>query len=63
MVMSPRRPAVLLAPLVLVAPIAGCSGGSDSDGTGMTVAQPPGSEDLYVVERQGSVRIVRGGRV
>jgi hypothetical protein len=27
------------------------------------VTQPPGSDDLYVVERQGSVRIVRGGEV
>jgi glucose/arabinose dehydrogenase len=27
------------------------------------VTQPPGSEDLYVVEREGTVRIVRGGEV
>jgi glucose/arabinose dehydrogenase len=27
------------------------------------VTQPPGSADLYVVERQGAVRIVRGGQV
>ncbi len=27
------------------------------------VTQAPGSDDLYVVERQGSVRIVRGGEV
>jgi glucose/arabinose dehydrogenase len=27
------------------------------------VTQPPGSDDLYVVERQGTVRIVRDGRV
>jgi glucose/arabinose dehydrogenase len=27
------------------------------------VAQPPGSDDLYVVEREGSVRIVRGGGI
>jgi glucose/arabinose dehydrogenase len=27
------------------------------------ITQPPGSEDLYVVEREGSVRIVRGGEV
>jgi glucose/arabinose dehydrogenase len=27
------------------------------------VTQPPGSEDLYVVEREGAVRIVRGGAV
>jgi glucose/arabinose dehydrogenase len=27
------------------------------------VTQPPGDEDLYVVEREGTVRIVRGGKV
>jgi glucose/arabinose dehydrogenase len=27
------------------------------------VTQPPGSDDLYVVEREGSVRIVRDGKV
>jgi glucose/arabinose dehydrogenase len=27
------------------------------------VTQPPGSDDLYVVEREGAVRIVRGGDV
>jgi glucose/arabinose dehydrogenase len=27
------------------------------------LTQPPGSEDLYVVEREGTVRIVRGGSV
>jgi glucose/arabinose dehydrogenase len=27
------------------------------------ITQPPGSEDLYVVERQGAVRIVRDGEV
>src|SRR5215208_402847 len=27
------------------------------------VTQPPGSDDLYVVEREGSVRIVRNGKV
>jgi glucose/arabinose dehydrogenase len=85
---SPRRLSVLVAPVVLVALIAGCGGGSDSPGTGSTVAQqppagngqvklekvgdfdqpdyitePPGSADLYVVERQGAVRIVRDGQV
>jgi glucose/arabinose dehydrogenase len=27
------------------------------------ITQPPGGDDLYVVERQGTVRIVRGGEV
>jgi glucose/arabinose dehydrogenase len=85
---SPRRLAVLVAPVVLAALIAGCGGGSDSSGTVSIAAQqtptgngqvqlekvgdfdqpdyitqPPGSADLYVVERQGAVRIVRGGQV
>jgi glucose/arabinose dehydrogenase len=69
----------------LAALIAGCGGGSDSDETGTSpaqppqgdgqvrlekvgefdqpvyVTQPPGSTDLYVVEREGTVRIVRDG--
>jgi glucose/arabinose dehydrogenase len=85
---SLRRLSVLVAPVALAALIAGCGGGSDSDGTGSTAAQqtpagngqvklekvgdfdqpdyvtePPGSADLYVVERQGAVRIVRDGQV
>ena len=87
MMMPNRRHAVLVAPLVLAVLIAGCGGGSDSKGTGTTVAQPPqgsgqlrlekvgdfdqpdyvtqppGSTDLYVIERQGRVRMVRDGEV
>jgi glucose/arabinose dehydrogenase len=84
-----RTPRLRRTALVVLAAqaalIAGCGGGSDSDGDGTTAAQgspsggqlrlvkigdfdqpdyltqPPGSDDLYVVEREGAVRLVRGG--
>ncbi len=89
---SPRALPAAVAPLALVALVAGCGGGSNSSDAGTStstqatargpagngpvrlekigdfdqpdyVAQPPGSDDLYVVEQGGTLRIVRGGRV
>ena len=88
---TPLRLASISALALVAALIAGCGGGSDSDGSANTTAeqpttaqpgaggkvrlekvgdfdqpdyvtQAPGSDDLYVVERPGRLRIVRGGQ-